>query len=85
MNTPPRRLFSILHGFLHGDTETTTDRGQLWLGAIMVCNRNLLCMYIHTPGNFTAQVRIYTSFPRPKFEVGGFMMDDYDDDDDGDD
>lgn len=54
---------AFLHGFLHGDTETTTDRGQLWLEAIWYPFRTLL----YVPGGCTSTylyiLRIILRFP----------------------
>lgn len=68
-------LAAFLHGFLHWDTtETTTDRGQLWLEAMVsVLYYN---MYVRISG---VQLRIYTyiihtSLHKAKFEVGWWMM-----------
>lgn len=63
VSTIHHSLCILLHGFLHGDTETTTDRGKLWLGAIWyvaVIYFVLGCNVLYKYG-----VRIYTSFPRP--------------------
>lgn len=50
---------TILHGFLHGDTETTTDRGQLWLGAIWYVTVIYCVCIVHTYTRYCTSTYLY--------------------------